>query len=96
MVLSAYKLPLLSSGKDKKIKQMLCNLLYVISVVAIFFVCVCLKACPPCSLDVCALRMQLFIGLRSVCVYGRHVILLSTANTETPEESERTTQRRGL
>ncbi|XP_029286189.1 LOW QUALITY PROTEIN: BLOC-2 complex member HPS3 [Cottoperca gobio] len=55
-----------------------------------------MKACPPCSLEVCALRMQLFIGLRSVCVYGRHVILLSTANTETPEESERTPQRRGL
>ncbi|KAM6938493.1 BLOC-2 complex member HPS3 isoform 3-T4 [Lycodopsis pacificus] len=55
-----------------------------------------IKACPPCSLEVCALRMQLFIGLRSVCVYGRHVILLSTADAETPEEPERTTQRRGL
>nr|XP_046247372.1 Hermansky-Pudlak syndrome 3 protein isoform X2 [Scatophagus argus] len=55
-----------------------------------------MKACPPGSLEVCALRMQLFIGLRSVCVYGRHVILLSTANMETPEESERSTQRRGL
>ncbi|XP_035509465.1 Hermansky-Pudlak syndrome 3 protein [Morone saxatilis] len=55
-----------------------------------------MKACPPCSLEVCALRMQLFIGLRSVCVYGRHVILLSTADTDTPEETERITQRRGL
>ncbi|XP_069009112.1 BLOC-2 complex member HPS3 isoform X1 [Embiotoca jacksoni] len=55
-----------------------------------------MKACPPCSLDVCALRMQLFIGLRSVCVYGRHIILLSTADTPTPEETERTTQRRSL
>ncbi|XP_041790937.1 Hermansky-Pudlak syndrome 3 protein isoform X2 [Chelmon rostratus] len=55
-----------------------------------------MKACPPCSLEVCALRMQLFIGLRSVCVHGRHVILLSTADAETPEETERTTQRRGL
>ncbi|XP_073332742.1 BLOC-2 complex member HPS3 isoform X2 [Pagrus major] len=55
-----------------------------------------MKACPPCSLEVCALRMQLFIGLRSVCVHGCHVILLSTADTDTPEESERTTQRRGL
>lgn len=54
------------------------------------------KACPPSNLEVCALRMQLFIGLRSVCVYGRHVILLSTADTETPEETERSTQRRGL
>ncbi|XP_047231628.1 Hermansky-Pudlak syndrome 3 protein isoform X2 [Girardinichthys multiradiatus] len=55
-----------------------------------------MKACPPCSLEVCALRMQLFIGLRSVCAYGRHVILLSTADTETPEETERHTQRRGF
>ncbi|XP_045909665.1 Hermansky-Pudlak syndrome 3 protein isoform X2 [Micropterus dolomieu] len=55
-----------------------------------------MKACPPCSLEVCALRMQLFIGLRSVCVYGRHVVLLSTADTETPEETERNTHRRGL
>ncbi|XP_035996721.1 Hermansky-Pudlak syndrome 3 protein isoform X2 [Fundulus heteroclitus] len=55
-----------------------------------------MKACPPCSLEVCALRMQLFIGLRSVCAYGCHVILLSTADTETPEETERHTQRRSL
>lgn len=55
-----------------------------------------MKACPPCSLEVCALRMQLFIGLKSVCVYGHHVILLSTADTETHEEPERNTQRRGL
>ncbi|KAM9848485.1 BLOC-2 complex member HPS3 [Aulostomus maculatus] len=55
-----------------------------------------MKACPPSSLEVCALRMQLFIGLRSVCVCGRHVVLLSTADLETPEETERNTQRRGL
>ncbi|KAM6921324.1 BLOC-2 complex member HPS3 isoform 3-T3 [Xenentodon cancila] len=55
-----------------------------------------MRACPPCTLEVCALRMQLFIGLRSVCVYGRHVILLSTADTDAPEEPERSTQRRGL
>ncbi|XP_041647847.1 Hermansky-Pudlak syndrome 3 protein isoform X3 [Cheilinus undulatus] len=55
-----------------------------------------MKACPPCNLEVCALRMQLFIGLRSICVYRRHVILLSTADAETPEETERNAQRRGL
>ncbi|XP_013882541.1 BLOC-2 complex member HPS3 [Austrofundulus limnaeus] len=55
-----------------------------------------MKACPPCSLEVCALRMQLFIGLRSVCVHGRRVILLSAADTETPEETERVPQRRCL
>ncbi|XP_029904633.1 BLOC-2 complex member HPS3 isoform X2 [Myripristis murdjan] len=55
-----------------------------------------MRACPPCTLEVCALRMQLFIGLRSLCVYGRHVVLLSTADTETPEEAERTAQRRSI
>ncbi|XP_029987900.1 BLOC-2 complex member HPS3 isoform X2 [Sphaeramia orbicularis] len=55
-----------------------------------------MKACPHSTLEVCALRMQLFIGLRSVCVYGRHVILLSAADTETQEETERITQRRSL
>lgn len=55
-----------------------------------------MKACPPCNLEVCALRMQQFIGLRSICVYRRHVILFSTADAETPEETERNAQRRGL
>ncbi|KAM7011867.1 BLOC-2 complex member HPS3 isoform 3-T3 [Tautogolabrus adspersus] len=55
-----------------------------------------MKACPPSNLEVCALRMQLFIGLRSVCVYRRHVILLSTADAETSMETERSAQRRGL
>ncbi|XP_071400715.1 BLOC-2 complex member HPS3 [Centroberyx affinis] len=55
-----------------------------------------MRACPPCSLEVCALRMQLFIGLRSVCVHGRHVVLLSAADTETPEEAERNAQRRTI
>ncbi|XP_061831508.2 BLOC-2 complex member HPS3 isoform X1 [Nerophis lumbriciformis] len=55
-----------------------------------------MRACPPSTLEVCALRIQLFIGLQSVCAYGRHVILLSTADTETPEETERNTQRRSL
>ncbi|KAM9386349.1 BLOC-2 complex member HPS3 [Pholidichthys leucotaenia] len=54
-----------------------------------------MKACPPSSLDVCALRMQSFIGLQSLCVHGHHVVLLSAADTETPE-IERSTQRRGL
>uniref|UniRef100_A0A8C6SNN8 HPS3 biogenesis of lysosomal organelles complex 2 subunit 1 n=1 Tax=Neogobius melanostomus TaxID=47308 RepID=A0A8C6SNN8_9GOBI len=55
-----------------------------------------MKACPPCSLDVCALRMQLFIGLRAVCGYGRHVVLLSRADSDPQEEPERAPHRRGL
>lgn len=57
---------------------------------------VCVKACPPSNLEVCALRSQVFIGLRSLCGFGRHVILLSTADSDTPEEAERSRQRRGL
>ncbi|XP_029684056.1 BLOC-2 complex member HPS3 isoform X1 [Takifugu rubripes] len=55
-----------------------------------------MKACPPSNMEVCALRSQLFIGLRSVCAFGHRVILLSTADSDTPEETERSTQRRGL
>lgn len=55
-----------------------------------------MKACPPCSLEVCALRMQLFIGLRSVCVYDRYVVLLSKADPDSQVEPDRTPPRRGL
>ncbi|XP_051929503.1 BLOC-2 complex member HPS3-like isoform X1 [Hippocampus zosterae] len=55
-----------------------------------------MRACPPSNLEVCALRMQLFIGLRCVRAYGRHVVLLSAADAETAEETERNAQRRGL
>ncbi|XP_028299409.1 BLOC-2 complex member HPS3 isoform X3 [Gouania willdenowi] len=54
-----------------------------------------MKACPPCSLEVCALRMQLFIGLQSLCIYGHHVVLHSTADSETPEQTGRSTPRKG-
>ncbi|XP_074860814.1 BLOC-2 complex member HPS3 isoform X2 [Carettochelys insculpta] len=41
-----------------------------------------MKACPPVSLDVCALRMQLFIGLKAICHFNNHVILLTKAVSE--------------
>ncbi|XP_020836579.1 BLOC-2 complex member HPS3 isoform X1 [Phascolarctos cinereus] len=41
-----------------------------------------LKACPPFSLDICALRMQLFIGLKAICHFKNHIILLTKAGTE--------------
>ncbi|XP_047915267.1 BLOC-2 complex member HPS3 isoform X2 [Anser cygnoides] len=40
------------------------------------------KACPPVALDVCTLRMQLFIGPRAICHFKNHIILLTKANTE--------------
>ncbi|XP_068960828.1 BLOC-2 complex member HPS3 isoform X2 [Petaurus breviceps papuanus] len=41
-----------------------------------------LKACPPVSLDICALRMQLFIGLKAICHFKNHIILLTKAGAE--------------
>ncbi|XP_010145648.1 PREDICTED: Hermansky-Pudlak syndrome 3 protein, partial [Eurypyga helias] len=40
------------------------------------------KACPPVMLDVCTLRMQLFIGPRALCHFKNHIILLTKADTE--------------
>jgi len=48
-----------------------------------------LKACPPVSMDVCALRIQLFIGLKSICHFKNHLILLTKADPEAiPERRE--------
>ncbi|XP_013374079.1 PREDICTED: Hermansky-Pudlak syndrome 3 protein [Chinchilla lanigera] len=48
-----------------------------------------LKACPPVSMDICALRIQLFIGLKAICHFKNHVVLLTKADPEaTPERRE--------
>ncbi|XP_027442798.1 Hermansky-Pudlak syndrome 3 protein isoform X1 [Zalophus californianus] len=48
-----------------------------------------LKACPPVSMDVCALRIQLFIGLKAICHFKNHLILLTKADPEAiPERRE--------
>nr|XP_008759093.1 BLOC-2 complex member HPS3 isoform X2 [Rattus norvegicus] len=48
-----------------------------------------LKACPPVSMDVCALRIQLFIGLKAICHFKNHIILLTKAEPEDiPERRE--------
>nr|XP_051714995.1 BLOC-2 complex member HPS3 isoform X2 [Oryctolagus cuniculus] len=48
-----------------------------------------LKACPPVSMDVCALRIQLFIGLRALCHFRNHIVLLTKADTGAiPERRE--------
>ncbi|KFV76297.1 Hermansky-Pudlak syndrome 3 protein, partial [Struthio camelus australis] len=51
------------------------------------------KACPPVSLDVCTLRMQLFIGPRAICHFKNHVILLIKADTEDITERRKATRR---
>ncbi|XP_006007914.1 Hermansky-Pudlak syndrome 3 protein isoform X2 [Latimeria chalumnae] len=39
-----------------------------------------LKACPPVTMGVCALRIQLFIGLQALCHFKNHIILLTKAD----------------
>ncbi|XP_043850817.1 Hermansky-Pudlak syndrome 3 protein isoform X4 [Dromiciops gliroides] len=52
-----------------------------------------LKACPPVSLDICALRMQLFIGLKAICHFKNHVILLTKAGAEDIPERRKSSKR---
>ncbi|KAM6127780.1 BLOC-2 complex member HPS3 isoform 1-T1 [Phoenicopterus ruber ruber] len=51
------------------------------------------KACPPVALDVCTLRMQLFIGPRALCHFKNHIILLTKADTEDITERRKPTRR---
>ncbi|XP_055579225.1 BLOC-2 complex member HPS3 isoform X3 [Falco cherrug] len=52
-----------------------------------------IKACPPIALDVCALRMQLFIGPRAICHFKNHIILLTKADMEDITERRKPTRR---
>ncbi|KFZ61232.1 Hermansky-Pudlak syndrome 3 protein, partial [Antrostomus carolinensis] len=51
------------------------------------------KACPPVALDVCTLRMQLFIGPRAICHFKNHIVLLTKADTEDITERRKSTRR---
>ncbi|XP_074010001.1 BLOC-2 complex member HPS3 isoform X3 [Numenius arquata] len=51
------------------------------------------KACPPVTLDVCTLRMELFIGPRAICHFKNHIILLTKADTEDITERRKPTRR---
>ncbi|NWU57536.1 HPS3 protein, partial [Dromas ardeola] len=51
------------------------------------------KACPPVALDVCTLRMQLFIGPRAICYFKNHIILLTKADSEDITERRKPTRR---
>uniref|UniRef100_A0A673VKA7 HPS3 biogenesis of lysosomal organelles complex 2 subunit 1 n=1 Tax=Salmo trutta TaxID=8032 RepID=A0A673VKA7_SALTR len=48
-----------------------------------------MKACPPITMEVCALRIQLFIGLKALCHDRHHIVLLTAADVETREDTER-------
>ncbi|KAK2508623.1 hypothetical protein MC885_019173 [Smutsia gigantea] len=52
-----------------------------------------MKACPPVSMDVCALRIQLFIGLKAICHFKNHVILLTKADPEASPERRKSPKR---
>ncbi|XP_041912589.1 Hermansky-Pudlak syndrome 3 protein isoform X1 [Alosa sapidissima] len=47
------------------------------------------KACPPYTMEVCALRIQLFIGLKALCHDRNHIVLLTAADVESKEDMER-------
>ncbi|NXW15111.1 HPS3 protein, partial [Circaetus pectoralis] len=51
------------------------------------------KACPPVALDVCTLRMQLFIGPRAISHFRNHIILLTKADMEDITERRKPTRR---
>ncbi|XP_066565669.1 BLOC-2 complex member HPS3 isoform X2 [Amia ocellicauda] len=52
-----------------------------------------IKACPPSTMEVCALRIQLFIGLKALCHVRNHVFLLTAADLESEEDTARATKR---
>ncbi|XP_010865403.1 Hermansky-Pudlak syndrome 3 protein isoform X2 [Esox lucius] len=52
-----------------------------------------MKACPPITMEVCALRIQLFIGLKALCHNRHHIVLLTAADVETKEDTEKATRR---
>ncbi|KAG5851404.1 hypothetical protein ANANG_G00092990 [Anguilla anguilla] len=57
-----------------------------------------MKACPAFTMQVCALRIQLFIGLKSLCHDRNHVVLLTAADAgqqgAPPRTRARTTSRK--
>ncbi|XP_052395611.1 Hermansky-Pudlak syndrome 3 protein isoform X1 [Carassius gibelio] len=52
-----------------------------------------MKACPPITMEVCALRIQLFIGLKLLCQDGNQIVLLTAADVDSKEDTERTARR---
>ncbi|XP_054838244.1 BLOC-2 complex member HPS3 [Eublepharis macularius] len=52
-----------------------------------------LKACPPALLDVCTLRMQLFIGLKAISHFKNHIIVLTKAEAEDLTEKKKSSRR---
>lgn len=51
-----------------------------------------MKTCPPVSLNVCTLRMQLFIGLKAIQHFNNHIIILTKADIENVTERMKNTR----
>ncbi|XP_051549413.1 BLOC-2 complex member HPS3-like isoform X2 [Myxocyprinus asiaticus] len=52
-----------------------------------------MKACPPFTMEVCALRIQLFIGLKLLCHDGNHIVLLTAADVDSREDIDRSNRK---
>ncbi|XP_055073601.2 BLOC-2 complex member HPS3 isoform X1 [Misgurnus anguillicaudatus] len=52
-----------------------------------------MKACPPVTMEVCALRIQLFIGLKTLCHDENHIVLLTAADVDNREDTERSARK---
>ncbi|XP_051550375.1 BLOC-2 complex member HPS3-like isoform X2 [Myxocyprinus asiaticus] len=52
-----------------------------------------MKACPPFTMEVCALRIQLFIGLKLLCHDGNHIVLLTAADVDSREDMDRSNRK---
>lgn len=44
-------------------------------------------------MEVCALRIQLFIGLKALCHDGNHIVLLTAADVDNREDVERSARK---
>ncbi|XP_069831486.1 BLOC-2 complex member HPS3 [Dendropsophus ebraccatus] len=53
-----------------------------------------MKTCPPVSLDVCTLRMQLFIGLKAIQHFNNYVIILTKADIEVAPDKMKRSKRK--
>ncbi|KAM4694171.1 BLOC-2 complex member HPS3 [Discoglossus pictus] len=52
-----------------------------------------MKTCPPVSLNVCTLRMQLFIGLKAIAHFKNYIIILTKASMEDIQDRGKHTKR---
>ncbi|XP_072263990.1 BLOC-2 complex member HPS3 isoform X2 [Pyxicephalus adspersus] len=52
-----------------------------------------MKTCPPVSMDVCTLRMQLFIGLKAIQHFNNYIVILTKADIEEVPDKRKNSKR---